>query len=104
MLIGGDSNEVITLGRYFSMFAYIRARFRFALIGGNLTAQSTVDGEPQANWTWNSNSRDRVASSPSFSRPAARAPRRACSQDMSAMDMLWFNFGLILLSFVLGYW
>ena len=23
------------------MFAYIRARFRFALIGGNLTAQST---------------------------------------------------------------
>ena len=27
-----------------------------------------------------SNSRDVVASSPSFSRPAARAPRRACSQ------------------------
>ena len=25
----------------FSMFVYIRARFRFALIGGNLTAQST---------------------------------------------------------------
>ena len=46
MLIGGDSNEVIT---HFSMFAYIRARFRFALIGGNLTAQSTVYGEPQAN-------------------------------------------------------
>ena len=43
MLIGGDdiSSDVITLGRYFSMFAYIRARFRFALIGGNLTAQST---------------------------------------------------------------
>ena len=43
MLIGGDdiSNEAITLGTCFSMFVYNRARFRFALIGGNLTAQST---------------------------------------------------------------
>ena len=42
MLIGGDdiSNEAITLGTCFSMFVYNRARFRFALIGGNLTAQS----------------------------------------------------------------
>ena len=42
MLIGGDdiSNDVITLGTCFSMFVYIRARFRFALIGGNLTVQS----------------------------------------------------------------
>ena len=40
MLIGGDgiSNDVITFASCFSMF---RARFRFALIGGNLTAQST---------------------------------------------------------------
>ena len=40
MLIGGDdvSNDVITLGTCFSMFVYIRTRFRFALIGGNLTA------------------------------------------------------------------
>ena len=40
MLIAGDdiSNDVITLGTCFSMFVYIRARFRFALIGGNLTA------------------------------------------------------------------
>ena len=39
ILTGGDasSNDVITL----SMFVYIRARFRFALIGGNLTALST---------------------------------------------------------------
>ena len=43
-------------------------------------SDSSVDGEPQGNWRWNSNSRDVVASSPSFSRPAARAPRRACSQ------------------------
>ena len=42
MLIGEDdiSNDVITLGTYFSMFVYIRARFRLALIGGNLTVQS----------------------------------------------------------------
>ena len=38
MLIGGDD---ITLGTCFSMFVYIRTRFLFALIGGNLTAQST---------------------------------------------------------------
>ena len=43
MLIGGDhiSNDVITLRTYFSMLVYIRARFLFALIGGNLTAQSS---------------------------------------------------------------
>ena len=43
MLIGGDdtSNDVITLCTCFSMFVYLRARFRFALIGGNLTAQAT---------------------------------------------------------------
>ena len=43
MLIGGDdiSNDVITLGTYFSMFVYICVRFPFALIGWNLTAQST---------------------------------------------------------------
>ena len=45
MLIGGDdlSNyDVITVGTCISMFVYIRARFRFELMGGNLTAQSTV--------------------------------------------------------------
>ena len=43
MLIGGDdiSNDVITLDNCFSMFVYIRARFRFPLIGGNLTALLT---------------------------------------------------------------
>ena len=62
----------------FSMFVYSRARVRFALIGGNLTAQSTgrhrgIGGEIQIP------KRDVVASSPSFSRPAARATRRVCS-------------------------
>ena len=42
MLIGGVySNDVITLGTCFSSFVCTSACFRFALIGGNLTAQST---------------------------------------------------------------
>ena len=77
MLIGGDdiSNDIITLGTCFSMFFHIRAHFCFALIGGNLIAQSTGSHR----------GRDVVASSPSFSRPAARAPRRACSQATNEM-------------------
>ena len=78
MLIDEDdiSNDVITFGKRLStMFVYIRARFRFELIGRNLTAQSKK---------WNSNSRDVVASSPSFSRTAARAPRRTYSQAIKA--------------------
>ena len=49
---------------------------------------SSVDGEPQGNWRWNSNSRDVVASSPSFSRRAARTPRRACSQAKKRIQAL----------------
>ena len=49
MLVGGDdiSNDIITLGTCFSIcfffffFFYISARFRFALISGNWTAQLT---------------------------------------------------------------
>ena len=43
MLISGNdiSNDVVTLGKCFSMFVYICPLFRFAMIGGNLTAQST---------------------------------------------------------------
>ena len=37
MLIGGDDNSNDTC---FSIFVYICVRFRFALIGGNLTGQS----------------------------------------------------------------
>ena len=36
MLIGADD-----IGHYPSMFVFIRARFRFTLIGGNLTTQMT---------------------------------------------------------------
>ena len=43
MGIGGDDiiNGVITLGTCFLIFVYIRTSFHFALIGGNLTPQST---------------------------------------------------------------
>ena len=69
MVIAGDdiTNDIITL----------RARFRFAMIEGNLTAQSMgsprgIGGGIQILET--------VASSPSFSRLAVRALRRACLQ------------------------
>ena len=54
MLIGGHDlrKDVITLGK---CFVYIRARLLFALIGGNLTAQSTGSHREME---WNSNSRD----------------------------------------------
>ena len=80
MLIGGDdiSNDVITLGTCFSMFV-LHSR-SFPLHADWRKSDSSVDGEPQGNWRRNSNSGDVVASSPTFSRPAARASRRACSQ------------------------
>ena len=63
MLIGGDdiSNDVITPGTCFSMFVYIRADRR--------KSDSSVDGEAQGNWRWNSISRDVAASFPPFPAP-----------------------------------
>ena len=43
-------------------------------------SDSSVNRDPQGNWRWNSNSRDIVARSASFSCPTARAPWTACSQ------------------------
>ena len=51
-------------------------------------SDNSVDGEPQGNWRWNSTSGDLlVSNSPSFSRPAARAPRRACLQ--ASISRMW---------------
>ena len=68
MLNGGDDlrKDVITLGKCFSMFVYTRARFRFALIGGNLTTQSTGS---HRGMEWNSNCRDVLYSRPQFYEP-----------------------------------
>ena len=75
MLIGGYdiNNGVITLGFFFCLFL---------LFADWRKSDSSFDGESQGNWRWNSNSRYVIASSPCFSRPAARAPWRACSRTM----------------------
>ena len=59
----------------------------FPLRADRLKSDRTVDGEPQGNWWRNSNFRNVLASSPSFSRPAARAPRRACPQALFFLDI-----------------
>ena len=79
-IVGGDdiSNDIITLGAYYYEFFNVCIHSRsFPLRAGWRKSDSSVDGEPQGNWRQNSNSRDVVASSPSFSRPAARALRGA---------------------------
>ena len=83
MLIGGDdtSNKVVSIGTCFRVF------FNVCLHSGSFPiradwrrSDSSVDGKLQGNWRQNSIPKDVVASSPSFSHPTARAPRRACSQ------------------------
>ena len=83
MMISEDdiSDDVITLGASFHMFFNICLHSRsFPLLAVWRKSDSSVDGKPQGNWWRNSNYRDVVASSPSFSRLVTRAPRRACSQ------------------------
>ena len=83
MLIGGDdiSGDVITLGVCFHVFSNACSHSpSFPLRADWRKSDSSVNGEPQVNWRRNSTSGDVVASSPSFSCPAARAPRRAYSQ------------------------
>ena len=79
MLIGrDDSSAAIYLWLLFLNVCLHSRSFR--LRADQFKSDCSVDGEPQGNWRWNSNSRDVIASSPSFSRPATRAPWRACSQ------------------------
>ena len=80
MLIGGEdiSDEVITLGR--CRVDVCLHSHSFPLSSDWRKYKSTEDGEPEGNWRLKSNRRGVVASSPSFSGPAARAPLRAFSQ------------------------
>ena len=73
MLISGDdiSNDVITLGT--CCVNVCLHSHSFPLRANWLKSDSSVDWEPQGDWKQNSNSRDIVASSPSFSRPTAIA-------------------------------
>ena len=67
MLIGRDdiSNDIITLGTRFSMSVYICA--------DGQKSDSSVDGKPQGNWRWNSNSGDLQALLP-FPAPPPERP------------------------------
>ena len=86
MLIGADdiSYDVITPWHVF--FNICLHSHSFPLLADWRKSDSSVDREHQANWRWNSNSRDVVASSPSCPHHAARAPRRACSQINSTLS------------------
>ena len=82
MLIGGDDirNDVITLWACFHVFFNVCLHSRSFLLRADWWKfDSSVDREPPGHWRRNSYSRDVVASSSSFSHPAARAPWRACS-------------------------
>ena len=77
----GEMTLVMTSLPLASMFFNVCLHSRlFPLHSDWRKSDSSVDGEPQGNHRRNSNSRDVVASSPSFSRPIARTPRRACSR------------------------
>ena len=71
------------------MFVYISGRFRFALIGGNLTAHSTGSHKGIGDGIQIPGQETQLQGFLSFSRPAARAPRRACLQ---AIIPLPFSF------------
>ena len=50
-------------------------------------SDSSVDGEPQLNWRRNSNSRDVVASSASFSRPPHQIARRLALKGLAVWPL-----------------
>ena len=80
MLIGRDyiGSEVIDLWLVFlNVYLHLCS---FLLHADWWKSDHSVDREPQGIWRWNSNSRDVIASSPSFSHPAIRVPWRACWQ------------------------
>ena len=72
MLIGGDDiSNVITLGTCLHVFFNVCLHLRsFLLLADWRKSDNSVDGESQGNWRRNSNSRDVVANSSSFSRLA----------------------------------
>ena len=86
----------MTLAMTFHVFfnVYLLSR-SFPLLADWQKSDSSVDGEPQGNWRRNLNSTDVVASSPFFSRPAARATLRACSQASKCGAHKLISFGVI---------
>ena len=70
--------------KHYPWHVFFSVCFRYALIGGNLTAQSTgsrgTTRELEVELTVEFKFQRRSCKLSSFSCPAARAPRRACSQ------------------------
>ena len=99
MLIGGGDicNDAITLGTCFSMFVYICARFCFALIGGNLTAQSTGTQRGIGGGIQIPETLLQARSIPSFSSPTARVRELAhrlinlMCQEQNDISTLFFH-------------
>ena len=74
----------LPLARVFNVWLHARS---FPLRAYWRKSDSSIDSEPQGNWSRNSYTRDVVASFPFFfSHPADRAPRRACSQATYSVD------------------
>ena len=80
MLIGRDDISSEVIYRWLVFFNVCLHSHSFPFRADWWKSDSSVDGEPQGNCRWNSNSRDVIASSPSFSHPATRVPWRACLQ------------------------
>ena len=83
MLICGDdiSNDVITLRTRFSMYVYMDARIRFALIVGKLTAQSTGSrGELEVEFKFQRRSYKLSFLSPSPARAPGELARRLSNE------------------------
>ena len=83
MLIGGDG---FILGMYCTNVCV--HSHSFLLCADSQKSDSLVKEEPQGNWRQSTNSRDVVASSLSFSCPAAKVPQRACSQ-VTLINVSW---------------
>ena len=103
MLIGGDnsSNGGITLAHVFQCW------FTFALVCASRWLadiwSSLVDWDQQGKWRrWNSNSRDVVASSPSFCLHVARVSWRAARRLLWGRTLVIWNKALI--SRINGLW
>ena len=96
MLIGGDdvSNDVITPGTCFSMLVNISQSFMLRTDWRK--SDSSVNREQQGNWSWNSHSRDVVASSPSFL-PAPLPPPPECPGKLARRLALSLSWSLMLL-------
>ena len=88
MLIGGEDISYDSWHVFVNVCLHSRS---FPLRTDWRKSDSSVDGEPQGNWKWKLKFKDVVESPPSFSCPAAREPRGACSQAKFLHPILAFT-------------